>query len=249
MNIQDQGIILSVKKYSENSLIVKIFSQNNGIYSGFIRGALGSKKNNLTYQIANLASFHWSAKLEENLGFFKIELIKSFLAGILSDPIKLNCITSIINIISQNMPERQENSALFTALLNLLKNLNEETSIFLVNYIKLEIDLLENLGYGIDLSKCAVTGLAEELHFVSPKSGKAVSKNAGEKYAAKLLKLPGFLSHNPTNQISKNDLLNGLELSGFFIEKYLYRPNNIRVPDSRQRLINLIKNQDFQLIY
>ena len=88
MNIKDQGIILSVRKYGESSVIVKIFSKEHGIYSGFIRGAL-SKKNSAIYQISNLVEFVWTAKNSDNLGFFRVELMKSFLAEILSNQLKL----------------------------------------------------------------------------------------------------------------------------------------------------------------
>lgn len=242
MNIKDQGIILSVRKYSENSLIVKILSQNNGIYSGFIKSALSSKKHNAIYQSGNLVEFIWQAKNEENLGFFKLELVKSFLANILSDPIRLNSVNSIITIITQNMPERQENQELFLKLYDLLQNLVKTTPHFIADYIHLEIDLLQNLGYGIELDKCAVTEAREDLCFVSPKSGRAVSRNIGAKYADKLLKLPEFLIKDNNFSVNKDDLLKGLELSGFFIDKYLYKPTNSNIPQSRIRLTNLIKN-------
>jgi DNA repair protein RecO (recombination protein O) len=243
VNIKDKGIILSIRKYSESSLIVKILSQNNGIYSGFIRSGLSNKKNASIYQTANLVEFEWRAKVEENLGFFKIELVKSFLGHILADPIKLHSLTSIISIIEQNILEREPHNQLYDELLDLLRNLEEENNMFLGKYIRLEIELLQILGYGIDLSRCAATDSIDDLQFVSPKSGRAVSGGAGEQYKDRLLKLPKFLIGQPTDDLNNDDLLTGLNLSGFFLEKYLYKPNNISIPEPRKRLVNLIKNK------
>ena len=221
MNIKDQGIILSVKKYGESSVIVKIFSKENGIYSGFIRGAMG-KKNSAIYQAGNLVEFTWTAKNSDNLGFFRVELIKSFLAEILSNQLKLNCLNIAISLIEANILEREPINDLFEKLLELQNSLVFGDEIFLRNYIEFEVLLLRVLGYGIDFSKCAVTETNEDLIFVSPKSARAVSRGAGWQYRDKLLKLPGFLIDDKI-AANKDDLLAGLKLCEFFISKYLYQ--------------------------
>ena len=137
MNLKDEGIILTIQRYSENSLIVKILSKNNGIYSGFVRSALKSKKNISTYQIGNLVEFTWQARNSDNLGSFKIEMIRSFLAFIIESRIKLKCLTTIIDIIEKNILEKEPHKELFIKFLNLLQNLGDEDNVFLSNYIKL----------------------------------------------------------------------------------------------------------------
>ncbi len=239
MRIIDQGIILVIKKYSENSLIVKILSKDHGIYSGFVRNP--SKKNFSTYQNFNLVDFEWSSRIEDNLGFFKIELRKSFLGDIISNPFKLSSLNTIAAIIEQNVLEREPSEEIFSGLLNLLQNLNCEKEIFLKKYIQFEIELLKILGYGIDLSECAATGVTENLHFVSPKSARAVCLEAGEKYRDKLLALPQFLLKDE-EKINQEDLLNGLKLTGFFIEKYLARNPIGEVFSPRSQLLNLVRN-------
>lgn len=239
MNLSDRGIILSSRKYSENSFIVKILSENHGLYSGFVRGA--SKKNqNIAYQNFNLVDFNWRSRIEENLGFFQIELARSFLAKIISCPIKLSCLNALALIIENNVLERDSHSEIFHGLLNLLNNLDQENSEFLQNYIKFEIELLKTLGYGIDLSECAATGSKENLQFVSPKSGRAVSLEAGEKYRDKLLILPQFLIEKG-QKITKNAILEGLKLSGFFLDKYL-PPKFPSDFNHRNQLLSLIEN-------
>jgi DNA repair protein RecO (recombination protein O) len=246
MQICDLGIILSAKKYSENSFIIKIVSKNYGIYSGFMRGSKPSKRNpskNISYQNFNLVDFSWKSRIAENLGFFKIEPIKSFLAHIITSPIKLSCLNSLSLIIENNILERDPHPEIFFGLLDLLENLEQENTDFLQNYIKFEIKLLEILGYGIDLSSCAATGVVENLHFVSPKSGRAVCIKAGEKYRNKLLILPQFLISN-SRRVTKDDLLNGLKLSEYFLDKHipLKFPNNFNY---KSQLISLVKSEDF----
>ena len=253
MQFNDSGIIISVRKYSESSLIVKVLSRNHGLYSGFVRGATSSSKNlaktRVIYQNFNLVDFEWSAKVEDNLGFFKIELQKSFLADIISSPVKLSALGSISNLIEKNILEREPAEEIFSGLLKLLQNLGCKNEIFLKQYIKFEIDLLQILGYGIDLSECAATGATEDLHFVSPKSARAVCLQAGEKYRDKLLILPQFLLENNQLETTKEDLLNGLKLSGFFIERHLIAIPKIEAKteifNSRNQLINLVLKAEF----
>jgi DNA repair protein RecO (recombination protein O) len=247
MKISDQGIILCIRKYSESSLIVKILSETHGVYSGFVRKP--SKKDFPIYQNFNLVDFEWSSRVEDHLGFFKVELKKSFLADIISNQINLSSLGAIAVIIEQNVLEREPSKEIFSGLLNLLQNLNCEKENFLKQYIKFEIELLTILGYGIDLSECAATGTKDNLHFVSPKSARAVCLAAGEKYRDKLLALPQFLLEKEGEMykklsFDKEDLLNGLKLSGFFIEKYLSKQKQ-EVFSSRNQLLSLVLQDNF----
>jgi DNA repair protein RecO (recombination protein O) len=263
MRLIDQGIILSIRKYSESSLIVKILSMDHGVYSGFVRGGSGSSKKKFSsksalYQNFNLVDFEWSSKVEDNLGFFKIELKKSFLGDIISHPIALSSFGAIAAIIEQNVLEREPSKEIFLGLLNLLQNINCSNEfheeVFLKQYIKFEIELLRTLGYGIDLSECAATGVTDNLHFVSPKSARAVCLEAGEKYRDRLLALPQFLLRNEDLTVikdvkevkeAKEELLNGLKLTGFFIDKYLGKQPKLEVFSSRDQLISLVSQNNF----
>jgi len=253
MRLLDQGIILSVRKYSESSLIVKILSQDHGVYSGFVRGGQSQKNSSqkkfssgsTLYQNFNLVDFEWSSRVEDHLGFFKAELRKSFLADIISSPINLSSLSAIATIIAQNVLEREPSKEIFSGLLNLLKNLNCEKENFLKQYIKFEIELLTILGYGIDLSECVATGTTQNLQFVSPKSARAVCLEAGEKYRDKLLALPQFLLGDINLKTTKDELLSGLKLSGFFIEKYLGNKQKQEVFSSRNQLISLVLQSSF----
>jgi DNA repair protein RecO (recombination protein O) len=225
LNIRDVGIILSVKKYSESSLIVQILSKEHGIYSGFVKCAIANKKNSAIYQVANLVEFNWKSKTVDNLGIFKIELIKSHLAKIIFNNLKLSCVTAIFEVIKSNILEREPHQDLYGELINFLSGVDDESQKFLSSYVKLELNLLQILGYGIDLSSCALTGKKDDLYYISPKSGRAACKDAGLEYKDKLLRLPEFLT-NQNAQINNEDLRLGLNLTSYFLKKCLIADNS-----------------------
>lgn len=217
----DEGIIISQKKYSENSLIVKVFSRHHGIYRGFVKSAKSTKSRTI-FQVGNLISFEFRARIEDNLGqFFSVDLNKSFGSKIIFDRLALSCTNSLFSMIDERFLEREEHFELFEKLLNFLQKSsagNDSKNSIVANYIKLELEILRTLGYGIDLSCCAVTNSTANLAFVSPKSARAVSLEVGLPHQNKLLKLPQFLldenADHPTEHIH-----HGFELSGFFLGK------------------------------
>lgn len=223
MRFSDQGIIISQKKYGENSLIVKVFSRQNGVYRGFV-SSVKSSKSRVIFQIGNLISFEFRARSEENLGqFANVDLVKSYCSQIMFDSLRLNCATSIFSIVDHCFLERDEQENLFLELENFLQKLGKENAAkdFLPDYVKLELKILKTLGYGIDISSCAVTSSTNNLAFVSPKSARAVSLEVGQPYQNKLLKLPNFLTDS-NQDIEEEDLRNGLRLSGYFLEKFVF---------------------------
>lgn len=229
MKFADQGIIISQKKYGENSLIVKVFCANNGIYRGFVSRAKSSK-DRVIFQIGNLIFFEFSARNEDSLGQFShVDLVKSYCSNIMFDSLKLNCVNSLFSIIDASFLERENHQNLFEKLELFLQKISEEScksKNCLADYIKLELKILKTLGYEIDLSCCVVTNSKVDLAFVSPKSARAVCFEIGEPYQNKLLKLPNFLVQNDV-EILEEDLVCGLRLSGFFLEKFIFAEKNL----------------------
>ncbi len=223
MKFSDEGIIISTKKYGENSLIVKIFSRNHGIYRSFVRGAK-SKKTNAIYQVGNLVSFEFRSRIEDNLGsFFSVNPISSYCSRIMFDQFRLNCVRSLFSMLDSLFLERQNHEDFFAQLLSFMQKISAESSEkneIIANYIKLELEMLKELGYGIDLSSCVVTSATTNLAYVSPKSGHAVSISAASSYENKLLRLPSFLTEE-VDDFDDQHLLDGLNLSGFFLQKFL----------------------------
>lgn len=227
MKFSDQGIIINSKKYGESSLLIKIFSQHHGIFSAFVKSAKSSK-DKVIFQIGNLISFEYRARIEENLGqLYYVDLSRSYLSLVIFDAFKIDCANSLFTLINESFLERENQEKLFGKLEDFLQKITRDetaTSNILSDYIKLELKILKTLGYGIDLSSCVVSNSTSNLAFVSPKSARAVSLEIGLPHQDKLLKLPNFLVEENA-QYGASCLHEGLKLSGFFLEKFLFAEN------------------------
>jgi len=243
MKFEDRGIIISQKKYGENSAIIKIFSHHHGIYRGFVR-SVKSSKSKAIFQIGNLVSFEFRSRIEDNLGsFFAVDLVRSYCSKIIFEPLKLHCVSSLFSMIDELFLEREEQQDFFLKLQNFLQRIAGDKirkTEFLADYIKIELKILEVLGYGIDLSSCAVTNSKTDLTFVSPKSARAVSNDAGKPYEHKLLRLPNFLIED--SEYDESHLFEGLILSGFFLEKFLFEDKKPQF-QHRDRIKKILENQ------
>ncbi|MFM7621157.1 MAG: DNA repair protein RecO [Alphaproteobacteria bacterium] len=221
MKFNDQGFVINSKDYGEKSAVVKILSEEHGICRAFIRQAQSPKTKNIL-QIGNLISFTYSTRLEENLGNFShLDIVQSNSAYFMFDKLKLDCVQSIFSIIDDLFLEYDSSPELFNYLndfLLFLSNNSHKSSAIIAKYIKLELLILQILGYGLDFSSCVVTNSTVNLSYISPKSGRAVSLDAGQKYHHKLLKLPKFIL-DENAQYANEQLYDGLKLSGYFLEK------------------------------
>ena len=220
MKFNDQGIIINSKEYGENSAVLKILSEDHGICKAFVRQAK-SKRLKAILQIGNIVSFSYSTRLEENLGSFNhIDLVVGNSAFMFNN-LKLNCVQSIFSMIDELFLERDSCPMLFNGVSEFLFEVNNSShkiTDIIAKYIKLELLILQVLGYGLDFSSCVVTNSTVNLSYISPKSGRAVSLDAGQKYHHKLLKLPQFILDEDAQYIEEH-LVDGLKLSGYFLEK------------------------------
>ena len=234
MNFKDRGIILSKYPLKEKSSIVTIFTENHGIYSGVLKQY--SKKSGDNLVEGNLVDFFWTARLHEHLGSTKAELVKSYNAYLMTNKTKLYAFNSIVSILKTSFCEREPHNNLFPQLNLFMKKLKE--SFKFDEYIKFELEVLKESGYQLRLNSCAATGSKKNLIYVSPKSGQAVSRNAGIPYASKLLNLPQFLiNKEPINLNSIND---AFKLTSYFFERYILadKPN----PPARNYFIKLMQS-------
>jgi len=231
MQIDDEGIIIKKKKYRESSLLISFFSLNHGINSGLVKGVL--KKDFGTYEIGNKVYITSSFRLDEQLWNCKFELIKNNSVNYFDNKNKLNTLLTICSIIDLSLPKNNPQIKIYNKTIDLIENLLSKD--WVVKYIFWELFLLSELGYGLDLEKCVVSGKKENLIYISPKSGKAVSKTEGEKYKNKLFNLPKFLidkNVKPTN----DSLKQAISLTGFFIDKFL-KKNNKKLPFYRKNIL------------
>ena len=232
MQINDEGFILKRKKFRESSLIITFFSLNNGINTGLLKGVL--KKDFGTYEIGNKVYIKSSFRLENQLWNCSFELIKNNSINYFDNKNKLNALLSICCLIDLTLPSNIKQTKIYNKTDILINNLNKDN--FIKEYISWELFLLSELGYGLDLYKCAVSGKKKDLKYVSPKSGKAVSKLEGEKYKNKLLLLPKFLINNEFNP-NKEELKNGILLTGFFLKRIL-KLNGKNIPFYRKNILS-----------
>jgi len=202
MHWNDTAIILSARKHGETSAVVRLFVREHGVYAGVVRGA-HSKANRGVIQPGNIVNATWQARLSEHLGSFKCELLEANAAHIMQDAARLAALTSACTVLESSLPERHPYARLYGIFHLFLTTLREDKN-WPEEYVRLEMELLAEAGFGLDLTKCAATGTTDDLIYVSPKSGRAVSRDAGEPYKEKLLALPGFLIALPSGNKNNN---------------------------------------------
>ena len=219
----ENAIVLGAKKLGEKSFVVSLFTKENGRYLGVYKG-----KN--PPQPADIVNFRWQARLSEQLGTFYLENLKSIAGFYLDDWGRLSCLRSICELLNKTLPERQIHTKLYTIVFNLINNLNNE--LYVKDYVIFELNLLAELGFGLDLSECAGGGDKNNLAYISPKTGRAVSFEKGFPYRDKLLTLPKFLWQDAL--ANENDLKNALKLTGYILQKNIL---NTPLPDGRNYLL------------
>ena len=184
MEWRDQGAIISVRHHGETSAIVEVFTKNQGRHAGVVRGAT-SRKIAPFLQPGGQVDVSWRARLNEHLGTFTIEPIQSR-AHVMSNPLALAGLNAVCALLQFTLPERESHPRLYETSIALLDSISE-TSEWPLDYLHWEMLLLDDLGFGLDLSECAVTGTQDDLAYVSPKSGRAVSKSGAGEWADRLL--------------------------------------------------------------
>ena len=242
MEWTEEGIILSVLRRGESSGVITLLTRERGKHAGLIR-SLVDKSRRGVYQPGNLVHAEWRARLEEHLGFYKCEMITAYSAPLLNDGDRLAGLSAACALVDSALPEREDHPKLFGRFLDLLTYLSGPD--WSAHYVAFELDLLSDLGFGLDLSHCAVTGDSRNLVYVSPKTGRAVSSEAGEPYKERLLELPGFLTNRGLDSaaITPEALNQGLRLTEFFLERHVFHPHGRKIPQARSRLVERLSNR------
>jgi DNA repair protein RecO (recombination protein O) len=238
MEWSDEGVILGTKPFGETGALAEIFTSQHGRAAALVHGG-ASKRFKPILQPGNSVSVTWKARTGEQLGFFApLELSNAHAARILHDPLALAGLASAIALTRRATAERQAYPGLHEALCVLLEGLTQ-TEIWPAIYARYELGLLAEIGYGLDLSACAMTGAREGLAWVSPRTGRAATFEAGAPFADKLLRLAPFLT-DPDAAIEPGDIADSLALTGHFLEARLFDPQGLGMPEARQRLIHAL---------
>ena len=235
------GILLSVRRHGENAVIIETLTAEQGRHSGLVHGGAG-RKLAATLQPGNHLALRWRARLAENLGTFEAELIHSYASEAMADREALATVESMRAVACTLLPERAETS--LYPLTMLVLNLLAEPKARRVAYAQWEVALLAELGLALDLRRCAASGSVEDLCYVSPRSGRAVSREAGAAYADKLLPLPGFLAHGGSTA-ERPDFADALAMTGHFLEYWAGQPLGLKsLPPARLRLLALSQKSE-----
>ena len=235
----DEAIVLHVRPHGETSAVLDVFTRGHGRHSGLVRGGR-SRRIRPALQTGNSLKVEWRARLSEHLGFFTVELDKPYAARALDDRLALAGIGTLASLAAL-LAERDPHPGLFDIASLMLAHL-DEPSLWPQLLVRFELLLLSELGVGLDLERCAATGTREDLIYVSPKSGGAVSAGAGEPYRDRLLPLPAFLRSNGAT-VAPRDIADGFALTGFFLERHVFEPRNALIPPPRQELLRLLSRQ------
>ena len=224
--------------FGESDLLVTLFVQDHGVTRGLVKGGISRSKAPL-FQPGNIIKARWIGRMPEHLGQFTGEMVHPGAAGAMSDRVALAMLQSLAAVTAGALPERDPYPELFAALLLLMVRLSEGETL-LPDLVRFECALLTALGFGLDLSACAVSGVGEDLDYVSPRTGRAVSSAAAGEWRDKLLKLPPFLRGGDDGV--RADWLDGLRLSAHFLERDVFGTLNRAMPASRVILYELIES-------
>jgi DNA repair protein RecO (recombination protein O) len=229
----DDAIVLGARHFGEGKLVAEVFAREHGRFGGVVHAG---RKTLPIVQAGNVVHAGWKARLADQLGFFQpLEMIEPHATRLLDDPIALSGLSSAITLVRGAVAERQAYPQLYDALIVLIEAM-PQNDVWPAIYTRFELGLLAALGYGLDLSRCAVTGATEDLGWVSPRTGRAATVEAGSPHADVLLRLPQFLT-DPDAELKEGDVADAFALSGFFLERRLFDARGEGMPDARRRLI------------
>jgi DNA repair protein RecO (recombination protein O) len=233
MHWTDDGIVLGVKRHGETSGILELMTRAHGRHLGLVRGGFSARLKPVL-QLGNSLSASWRARLDEHLGTYTVEPLALRAANFFASPHAVYGVTHLAALM-RLLPERDPHAALHDALIAILDRLDDAGAAAPL-VVRFELQLLAELGFGLDLATCAATGASDELDYVSPKSGRAVSRAAGLPYADRMLRLPAFLRETDARPVGR-DLADGFALTGFFLTRHVLEPRGLALAGERAHFI------------
>ncbi len=236
MQWTDEGIVLGVKRHGEASVILELMTREHGRHLGLVRGGAGSRMRPVL-QPGNSVNAVWRARLDEHLGNYAVEGMRLRAAEFFTRPHAIFGVTYLAALV-RLLPERDPHASVHAALDDILERLGDPL-VAAPLAVRFELQILTELGFGLDLANCASTGATAELVYVSPKSGRAVSRGAGEPWADKMLRLPAFLAETAANS-SAGDFTDGFALTGFFLARHVLEPRGLALSEERAHFIAAI---------
>jgi DNA repair protein RecO (recombination protein O) len=225
----ESAIVLAARPHGEASVVATLLTETHGAHAGLVQAARSKRGGGI--QPGNRVVARWRARLAEHLGSYTIETETSGAAALMDAPLRLVALQSACSLVAVAAPEREPHPGLYEATLALIDALSGPA--WDAAYVAWEVGLLRLLGFGLELTRCAATGVNDQLTYVSPRTGRAISESAAEPWRDRLLKLPGFLvSHGPADP---PDIADGLTLTGHFLERVAFAATHSPLPAARIR--------------
>lgn len=238
MEWRDEGIILATRRHGETSAILEVMTRAHGRHLGLVRGGR-SRKQQPMLQPGNRVELLWRARLDEHLGTFQAEAVEHNAARLFETAHAVFGLQTLAAHL-RLLPERDPHDGLYEALGLVIEHLDDPLAAGEL-VVRFELMLLDELGFGLDLAECAATGRRTELAYVSPKSGRAVSDEAGRPWADKLLPLPSFLSVGAAKRADFAGLEDAFRLTGYFFARNVYEPRNMGEPEARASFLGAVR--------
>ena len=236
MEWKDDAIALAARPYGETGVILETLTRQHGRHLGLVHGG-ASRRLKSSLLAGNTLDIAWRARLAENLGTFSAELRRERAGALLEDREALVGLNAFSEVAHAVIPEREPHETIFAAAEILLDAMTENDFLHWgALYVRWEAGLLDELGFGLDLRSCAATGATDNLRYVSPKSGRAVSLEAGRAYHARLFSLPAFLLQSADAAPARDEIADGLRLTGYFLQERVLAPHHRPLPAARLRL-------------
>jgi DNA repair protein RecO (recombination protein O) len=238
MQWTDDAIVLGVRRHGESAAILELFTREHGRHFGLARGAR-SPRHAAALQPGNSVRATWTARLDEQLGRFQTEVTQHRAARLIGHPVGLFGVQHVAWLI-RLLAEREPHGDLFNAV-EVIVDALDAPPMAAELLVQLEMAILEALGFGLDLGQCALTGRNDDLAYISPRTGRAATRSAGEAYADRLLPLPRFLvDRRPFDPPTAADIAAGFRLTGHFLDRHVLTPRGIANPDVRDGLISAL---------
>ncbi len=233
MQWTDEAIVLGVRRHGETSVILELMTVERGRHLGLVRGGAGTRLRGVL-QPGNSLRATWRARLDEHLGNYAVEGLNLRAAGFLGAAHGVHGVTHLA-ALCRLLAEREPHAGIYAALDDIIDHIGDPPTAA-TSIARFELAFLAELGFGLDLGSCAATGQTTDLIYVSPRSGRAVSRAAGEDYRDRLMRLPAFL-RTGDETASAADLADAFTLTGFFLERHAFAPRGLAVPAARERFL------------
>lgn len=231
---RDQGILLNARRHGETSVIVEVFTPTMGLHAGIVRGGTSRKIAPILQPGAQL-DLTWQARLEDHMGSFQVEPVRSRAAAAMQDRLALAGLNAVTGLLSFCLPEREVHAELYRQT-EMLLDLLDQTGIWPLAYLRWEMALLQEMGYALDLRACAVTGKTDGLIYVSPKTGRAVTSEGAGEWSERMLPLPDVMRGE--GSADDSEIAEAFKTTGYFLEMHLARDLGTRpLPEARARFV------------